>query len=160
MLNAASVFRIKYDHGLGNDYFKSVIESPQHAVMVSILSSSVSAFVAYLFFNKFKKSESNQNISLTIMNSSLAGIVMITGVCDDVNVYSAMIIGFIAGIVYLTSTQLCERYRIDDPVDAVQIHMVCGFFGVINVGIFGSKHGLVNNMLNSTTRDPFRQLGI
>ena len=53
------------------------------------------------------------------MNSSLAGLVMITGGCDDVNVYSALVIGFFAGLIYLTSTQVLERYRIDDPVEAV-----------------------------------------
>jgi ammonium transporter, Amt family len=53
------------------------------------------------------------------MNSSLAGLVMITGVCDDVNVYSALIIGLESGFLYLTSTQLLERYRIDDPVESV-----------------------------------------
>ena len=87
--------------------------------MVSILSSSVSAFVTYLLFNKFRKEESNQNLSLTVMNSSLAGLVMITGVCDDVHVYNAMIIGLLAGLCYLTATQVLEKYRIDDPVEAV-----------------------------------------
>lgn len=89
------------------------------------------------------------------MNSSLAGLVMITGVCDDVSVYSALFIGLEAGIVYLMATQLLEYMRIDDPVEAVQIHGICGFFGVLNVGIFGQKRGLVNFQLNS-----FKQFGI
>lgn len=144
MLNASSVFQIKYKQGLGNDYFSSHIESPQHAVMVSILSSSVSAFVTYSLFNKFRKEESNQNLSMTVMNSSLAGLVMITGVCDDVNVYSALAIGLFSGFIYLSATQVLERYRVDDPVEAVQIHGVCGFFGLLNVGIFGSQKGLVS----------------
>lgn len=144
MLNASSVFQIKYKQGLGNDYFSSHIESPQHAVMVSILSSSVSAFVTYTLFNKFRKEESNQNLSMTVMNSSLAGLVMITGVCDDVNVYAALLIGLFSGFIYLSATQVLERYRVDDPVEAVQIHGVCGFFGLLNVGIFGSQKGLVS----------------
>lgn len=106
--------------------------------MVSILSSSVSAFVTYTLFNKFRKEESNQNLSMTVMNSSLAGLVMITGVCDDVNVYAALLIGLFSGFIYLSATQVLERYRVDDPVEAVQIHGVCGFFGLLNVGIFGS----------------------
>lgn len=81
---------------------------------------------------------------MTVMNSSLAGLVMITGVCDDVSVYSALFIGLEAGIIYLFATQLLEFMRIDDPVEAVQIHGICGFFGVLNVGIFGQKRGLVN----------------
>jgi ammonia channel protein AmtB len=149
MLNASSVFQMKYKQGLGNNYFSSHIESPQHAVMVSIMSSSVSAFVTYVFFNRFRKEDSSQNLSLTVMNSSLAGLVMITGVCDDVNIYSALFIGILAGLLYLTSTQLLERYRIDDPVESVQIHGICGFFGVLNVGIFGNKHGILTNAQNS-----------
>lgn len=53
------------------------------------------------------------------MNSSLAGLVMITGICDDVNTYSALVIGFFAGVIYLTATLVLERYRVDDPVEAV-----------------------------------------
>lgn len=71
--------------------------------MVSIMSSSVSAFVTYMFSNRFKLEYSNQNQCLTVMNSSLAGLVMITGVCDDVNVYGALFIGVLAGILYLSS---------------------------------------------------------
>lgn len=77
------------------------------------------------------------------MNSSLAGLVMITGVCDDVNVYSSLIIGFSAGLVYLSVVWFLEKYKIDDPVESVQIHGVCGLFGVLNVGIFGSKNGFI-----------------
>ena len=89
------------------------------------------------------------------MNSSLAGLVMITGVCDDVNVYSALIIGLCAGFIYLSSTQILERYRIDDPVEAIQIHGICGFFGVLNVGIFGNQYGII-----TTSENSFRQFGI
>jgi ammonia channel protein AmtB len=42
-----------------------------------------------------------------------------------------------------------ERYRIDDPVEAVQIHGVCGFLGILNVGIFGNKNGLITTSENS-----------
>jgi len=89
------------------------------------------------------------------MNSSLAGLVMITGVCDDVHVYNAMIIGFLAGLCYLTATQVLEKYRIDDPVEAVQIHGICGFFGVLNVGVFGKKYGVMTQSNRS-----LNQLGI
>ena len=56
---------------------------------------------------------------MTVMNSSLAGLVMITGVCDDVNVYAALLIGLFSGFIYLSATQVLERYRVDDPVEAV-----------------------------------------
>ena len=123
--------------------------------MVSILSSSVSAFVAYILFNRLRKEESNQNLSMTVMNSSLAGLVGITGICDDVNVYSALVIGFVSGLTYLSATYVLEKYRIDDPVEAVQIHGICGFFGVLNVGIFGNEYGII-----TTSENSFKQFGI
>jgi uncharacterized membrane protein len=58
VLNAASVFNIKYNRGLSVGYFDNLNSSPQHAVLVSILSSSVSAIVTFILFNKFKKQES------------------------------------------------------------------------------------------------------
>lgn len=50
---------------------------------------------------------------------------------------------------------MLERYRIDDPVEAVQIHGICGFFGLLNVGIFGNQYGLI-----TTSENSFRQIGI
>lgn len=50
---------------------------------------------------------------------------------------------------------MLERFRVDDPVEAVQIHGICGFFGVLNVGVFGNDYGLV-----TTSENSFRQFGI
>lgn len=120
--------------------------------MVSILSSSVSAFTSYLCYNKFRKEDSKQNMSLTVMNSSLAGLVMITGVCDDCTVYSSLLIGFLAGLLYLSAVWFLEKYKIDDPVESVQIHGVCGFFGVLNVGVFGNNYGFIQGSQGSFNR--------
>ena len=68
---------------------------------------------------------------------------MMTGICNDVNVYSASAIGFLGGIIYLISTEVLKNYKIDDPVEAVQIHGICGFFGILNVGIFGESNGFI-----------------
>ena len=64
---------------------------------------------------------------------------MISGVCDDVELYSACIIGALAGLIYLKMRQIFDRANIDDPMMSGQIHGVCGFFGVLNVGIFGAN---------------------
>lgn len=53
------------------------------------------------------------------MNSSLAGLVMITGICDDCTVYSSLLIGFLAGLIYLSAVWFLEKYKIDDPVESV-----------------------------------------
>lgn len=101
----------------------------------------MSALTSYLLFDSFNKNETN--LIATVMNSSLAGLVMITGVCDDVNVYFTLAIGFLSAIIYLISTRVLQDYKIDDPLDVIQVHGICGFFGILIVGIFGETDGLI-----------------
>ncbi len=70
------------------------------------------------------------------MNGSLAGLVAITPACAYVTVPSAMIIGGIAGLLTTYSTQLLEKWRIDDAVGAVPVHLVNGFFGILATELF------------------------
>ena len=35
-----------------------------------------------------------------------------------------------------------DRMRIDDPVGAVSVHLVCGIWGTLAVGLFGAKAGV------------------
>jgi Amt family ammonium transporter len=59
-----------------------------------------------------------------LCNGNLAGLVSITGSCDNVEAWAAFVIGLIGGIVYIGSAKLVHWCRIDDPVDAVPIHGV------------------------------------
>jgi ammonia channel protein AmtB len=53
------------------------------------------------------------------MNSALTGLVMISGVCENVDVYSSLFIGFFSGILYLVLGIFLERLRIDDPIESI-----------------------------------------
>jgi ammonia channel protein AmtB len=53
------------------------------------------------------------------MNSALTGLVMISGVCENVDVYSSLVIGFLSGIMYLAAGIFLERFRIDDPIESI-----------------------------------------
>ncbi len=61
-----------------------------------------------------------------VLNGSLAGLVGITAGADVVTVNAAMLIGFIAGLIVVGSVLLIDRARLDDPVGAVSVHLVCG----------------------------------
>lgn len=92
----------------------------------------------YIFYESFPiESGRTTDLCICVVNASRAGVVMISGVCDDVELYSACIIGAIAGLLYLKVRQIFDRANIDDPMQSAQIHGICGFFGVLNVGIFG-----------------------
>ena len=73
-----------------------------------------------------------------IINGILAGLVGITAGCADVSYLSAIIIGAIAGIIVVFSVAFFDKLRIDDPVGATSVHLVCGIWGTLAVGIFGT----------------------
>jgi Amt family ammonium transporter len=75
-----------------------------------------------------------------VLNGALAGLVGITAGCAVVSPVSAMIIGFIAGILVIISVDLFDRkLRIDDPVGAISVHGICGVFGTLAVGFFAES---------------------
>lgn len=70
------------------------------------------------------------------MNGCLGGLVAITAGCSVVTPWAAAIIGIIGGIVYVSSSALLVKLKIDDAVDAVPVHFFNGAWGVIAVGLF------------------------
>ena len=78
-----------------------------------------------------------------VLNGALAGLVGITAGADVVSVNAAMLIGFIAGVIVVGAVLLIDRGRIDDPVGAVSVHLVCGIWGTMAVGIFSADHSFV-----------------
>ncbi|MGF1588683.1 MAG: ammonium transporter [Pleurocapsa sp.] len=75
-----------------------------------------------------------------IINGILAGLVGITAGCADVSYLSAVIIGLIAGVIVVFSVAFFDSIKIDDPVGATSVHLVCGIWGTLAVGIFGTAN--------------------
>ncbi|MCA1992253.1 MAG: ammonium transporter [Coleofasciculus sp. S288] len=71
-----------------------------------------------------------------IINGILAGLVGVTAPCAWVNVPSSAIIGIVAGILVVFSVTFFDRIKIDDPVGATSVHLVCGIWGTLAVGLF------------------------
>jgi len=74
-----------------------------------------------------------------VLNGALAGLVAITAPADVVSVPSAAIIGLVAGVLVVFSVLFFDKVKIDDPVGAISVHLVCGVWGTIAVGIFGGS---------------------
>lgn len=73
-----------------------------------------------------------------ILNGCLAGLVAVTAPCAVVSVGGAAIIGSIAGVLVVVSVLFWDKRHIDDPVGALSVHLVCGTFGTICVGLFAA----------------------
>ena len=85
-----------------------------------------------------------------VLNGSLAGLVGITAGADTVSVLSSIIIGFIAGLLVVVAVILIDtKLKIDDPVGALSVHLVCGIWGTLAVGIFSTnpEHSFVTQLI-------------
>jgi ammonium transporter, Amt family len=77
-----------------------------------------------------------------ILNGTLAGLVAITAPCAFVGLGSSIIIGLVAGVVVVYSVLFFDRVKLDDPVGALSVHLVCGIWGTLALGLFHTDGGL------------------
>ncbi len=70
------------------------------------------------------------------INGCLAGLVAITAPCAFVTVNASLLIGLIAGVLVILAVKVSDKLKLDDPVGAIQVHLVNGVFGTICVGLF------------------------
>ena len=77
-----------------------------------------------------------------IINGVLAGLVSVTACCAFVNLGSAAIIGLLGGVLVVFSVTFIDRLKIDDPVGAISVHLVCGVWGTLAVGLFSVGPGI------------------
>lgn len=75
------------------------------------------------------------------LNGILAGLVGITAGADQMAMWSAIIVGAIAGVIVVFAVLFFDKVKIDDPVGAISVHLVCGIWGTLAVGIFGELAG-------------------
>ena len=75
---------------------------------------------------------------LFMITGPLAGLVSITAGCAHVNPSESILIGSIGGIVSGSTIVLLEKFKIDDVVSAIPVHLASGIWGTIAVAIFGN----------------------
>ncbi len=74
-----------------------------------------------------------------ILNGLLGGLVAISASCPFVSPVSALIIGVIAGVVVNRVGALLSRFRVDDAIGVVPVHLGCGMWGVLSVALFAKE---------------------
>jgi len=83
-----------------------------------------------------------RNLDLTMfLNGILGGLVGITAGADQMSPTDAILIGAVAGAIIVFAVSLIDRLKLDDPVGAIAVHLVCGVWGTLAVGIFGNLAG-------------------
>ena len=109
------------------------------SVVVNTFLASAAGGIATMFYTFF----SYGKIDITmVINGILAGLVSITAGCNVVGPMSAILIGFIAGILVDVAVLFFDKMKVDDPVGAVAVHGINGLFGTLAVGFFAIEGGL------------------
>jgi Amt family ammonium transporter len=74
-----------------------------------------------------------------IINGMLGGLVGVTAGCRFVEPYGAALIGAVCGVLVIEAVAFFDRIRVDDPVGAISVHLVCGATGTLLVGVLGKE---------------------
>lgn len=109
-----------------------ILMTTNTAAIAAVLTSTATAWLVI----------GKPDLGMTI-NGCLAGLVGITGSCAYVSIEVSLLIGAIAGILVVFAVMFFDRIKIDDPVGATSVHLGCGVFGTICVGLF-AKEGVTS----------------
>lgn len=77
-----------------------------------------------------------------ILNGTLAGLVAVTAGANALSATDALIVGTLGGMIMLAMDALLTRFRIDDAVGAIPVHLGSGIFGTLAVGALGNPVAL------------------
>jgi Amt family ammonium transporter len=107
-------------------------------LVTTCLAAAAGGISSSIFSNILYK-----NFDLTMfMNGVLGGLVGITAGADQMTPMDAVLIGAIAGVIIVLGVALIDKLRLDDPVGAVAVHLICGIWGTLAVGLFGEMASL------------------
>ena len=105
-----------------------ILMTTNTSAIMAVLTSTITSWI---FIGK-------PDLGMTI-NCFLAGLVAITGGCAYISITDSMIIGALAGILVVFLVLFFDRIKVDDPVGATSVHLGCGVFGTICVGLFAQE---------------------
>ena len=116
----------------------SVLSADPSLTSVTLVNTCLAAAAGGLSCAGFYKLFYGKADIMMFMNGVLGGLVGITAGADLMLPGSSIAIGIISGPVVFLSSSLLENAELDDPVGAIPVHLFCGIWGTLAVGIFGS----------------------
>lgn len=133
----------------------SVLSADPYLVSLVFVTTALAAaagglgsiFTSWIFLKK-------PDLSMGL-NGILAGLVGITAGADTLAPAAAIAVGFIAGILVVSSIIFFDKVKIDDPVGAISVHGVCGVFGTLAVALFGSAAPFMTQLIGTLSVGAF-----
>ncbi|HTJ75143.1 MAG TPA: ammonium transporter [Acidimicrobiales bacterium] len=102
----------------------------------ALVNTHMAAAAALLGWLLVERVKGGHPTTLGAASGAVAGLVAITPCAGFVGTMSAIVIGFLAGVVCFLAIQLKFRFRYDDALDVVGVHLVGGILGSLLLGLF------------------------
>ena len=82
-----------------------------------------------------------------ILNGALAGLVSITAGPLDPSLFGALWIGAVGGVIVVFTVPLLDKFKIDDVVGAIPVHLVAGFWGTLAVPFYTEGTSFITQII-------------
>ncbi|MGX9295555.1 ammonium transporter [Tsukamurella paurometabola] len=104
-------------------------------IVVNTLGAGAVSMVSWLIVEKVRHGKPT---SFGAASGVVAGLVAITPSCSAVTPIGALAVGAAAGAISSYAIELKYRWRYDDSLDVVGVHLVSGVVGMLMIGLVGS----------------------
>lgn len=117
-------------------------------VLVNTMIAASASAVAALGTGKLILCKADLSMTL---NGCLAGLVGVTASADCIVPQAAALIGMVSGILVVCAVLWFDNMRIDDPVGSLSVHLVCGVWGTLAVGIFAAEYRVIPQLIGTVS---------
>jgi Amt family ammonium transporter len=109
-------------------------------IVVNTLGATAAAILGWLVIEKVKDGKPT---SVGAASGAVAGLVAITPACANLTPGWALLLGVVAGALCALAVELKYKFKFDDSLDVVGIHLVGGLTGTLYLGFFATGTGLL-----------------
>ncbi len=113
-------------------------------IYVNTTLASAGGLIAAMLLTQALKNKFDLVMAL---NGSLAGLVSVTASPDTPSVGVACLIGAVGGAIVVVSTPVLERWKVDDVVGAIPVHLFAGIWGTLAVPLTNTDANLVTQAI-------------
>ncbi len=88
-----------------------------------------------------------KKVDLTmVLNGALAGLVSITAEPLAPSLFGSLWIGAVGGVIVVFAVPMLDKFKIDDVVGAIPVHLLAGIWGTVAVVFYNSETSLVTQL--------------
>ena len=105
-------------------------------VFATTLIAGSAGLFGWLLLERFRDGHAT---TLGAASGLVSGLVAITPSCGSVSPIGAIVMGFAAGVICALAVGLKYKFKYDDSLDVVGVHLVGGLVGTIGIGLLATS---------------------